>query len=143
MLALSVLLTIATSVPPAAACEDLCSADAFRAYGIVLAFGQFGGSDLERAAFLVWHTDGHLVSRPWQSRQALRAQYKGPIPARCAAIIHTHPLGQNDPSANDVAEAKRIKLAIIVVTPDAVTVARPDGRVERLANGRGWASLSR
>jgi proteasome lid subunit RPN8/RPN11 len=143
MLALSVLLTIATSVAPLPACGDLCSGDAFQAYGIVLAFGHFGRSNFESAAFLVRERDGRLLTRRWQSSEAYRAQYDGPTPAGCAAIIHTHPLGQNDPSANDVLEAKRIGIPIIVVTPDAVTVARPDGSVEKLANGRGWVSRSR
>lgn len=143
MLALSVLLTIVTTVAPAPACGDLCSRDAFRAYGIVLAFGQFGRSEFESAAFLVRERDGRLLTHRWQSNELFRARYSGPTPAGCAAIIHTHPLGQNDPSANDVVEAKRIGIAIIVVTPDAVTVARPDGSVERLADGRGWASLPR
>lgn len=143
MLALSVLLTISTSVATAPACGDLCSVDAFQAYGIVLAFGHFGRSNFESAAFLVRERDGRLLTRRWQSNEPFRAEYSGRLPAGCAAIIHTHPLGQNDPSTNDVLEAKRMRIAIVVVTPDAVTVARPDGSVEKLANGRGWVSRSR
>jgi proteasome lid subunit RPN8/RPN11 len=118
-------------------CEELCHAEAARHYAQLNATAALTRRDSERAAFLVRSNDGRLRAIPWQPGDAIEASHKGPVPARCIAIMHTHPIAAPQPSRRDVAEAQRIRLPIVVITPDSVTVALTDGTTIQLF-GPGW-----
>jgi proteasome lid subunit RPN8/RPN11 len=124
----------------AADCGYLCSEEAVGHYARLNARAALTRRDSERAAFLVRTNDGELRAIVWQAGQATEASHKGPIPARCVAIIHTHPTAAPHPSRRDLAEAQRIQLPIVVITPDSVTVARTDGAAVQLF-GRGWTRV--
>jgi proteasome lid subunit RPN8/RPN11 len=123
-------------------CGDLCSAEAAGHYARLNAMAALTRRDSERAAFLVQNDEGRLRIVPWQPGDATEASYRGRIPRGCIAIIHTHPIAAPRPSRRDVAEAQRLKLPIVVITPDAITVARTDGSVAEIL-GAGWTRRMR
>ncbi|HEX7419040.1 MAG TPA: Mov34/MPN/PAD-1 family protein [Thermoanaerobaculia bacterium] len=53
------------------------------------------------------------------------ATWTGRMPEGTAAIIHSHPRTLPNPSQNDILEAHRLGIPVIVVTPDAVTMVLP------------------
>ena len=93
----------------------------------------------EQGAFLVADPEGRLRLLWWHSHQHLKATYRGAIPSRAIAIVHTHPYWTPEPSAQDRAEAKRLGLPVITVSLVAVDVANPDATVTRLVKGAGWS----
>jgi JAB domain-containing protein similar to deubiquitination enzymes len=103
-------------------------------YDDLLVSSGYGRLQHERAAFLILEDDGSLTLQPWQSRGLRHASFKGTIPPRTLAIIHTHPHGESQPSSRDRAESARLGLPVIVVTTDAVIAAMPDGHVRRFGN---------
>jgi len=107
------------------ACGDLCAPDALFWYDHLLAEGGYGRFERERAAFLIRESDGRLTLEPWNGGDFRRARFRGAIPDRAIAIIHTHPRREPHPSMHDRHEAARLALPVIVVTPDAVIAARP------------------
>jgi hypothetical protein len=116
----------------------LSGPDAFIYYAGLLAGANLGHAAYERAAFLVRDSDGHVRAILWKGADRGMATFSGPIPEYCIAVMHTHPIGDNEPSRGDRLEAIRIQLPIIVVTPEAVTVAWPDGTMSYLARRTGW-----
>lgn len=118
-------------------CGELCETDIVSAYARLNAAAAMGRYASEWAGFLVRKADGRVHVVVWPAGEDLKASYKGPIPAGCVAVMHTHPPRAPHPSRRDLAEAVRIRLPIVVVTPERVTVARPDGTSEELF-GRGW-----
>jgi proteasome lid subunit RPN8/RPN11 len=64
----------------------------------------------------------------------MRATYRGRIPDRTLAIIHTHPNARPNPSPDDIATAQKLGMPVYVVTRSMVT--RTDGwRTTRVAQG--------
>ena len=119
-------------------CGVLCGADAFAHYAHLLASAHFGHS-YEEAAFLVRDNDGRLRAIDWHHhKEQSKASFHGRMPVHCIAIVHTHPIGDKEPSPGDRAEARRIQIPILVVTTQAVTVAWPDGTMSYLADRAGW-----
>lgn len=118
---------------------DLASRGAFFYYADLLQQGGYGRFATEAAGFLIRERDGKLTMAPWARREHKRATYRGAIPAGAIAVIHTHPRFSPDPSVYDRDEARRIAMPVIVVTPDMVAVAHPDGSVSRIVEGAGWA----
>lgn len=102
-------------------------------YGELLAQSGYGRLPHERAAFLILERDGSITSQPWESRGVRHASFKGAIPPRTLAIVHTHPRGESKPSARDRAEAIRLGVPVIVVTSDGVIAAMHDGSVRVLS----------
>ena len=135
IVALQIVATLAS-----ADCGELCSEEAARHYARLNAAAAMTRRDSERAAFLVRANNGRLRAIVWQAGEAAEASYKGPIPAGCIAIIHTHPIAAPQPSRRDLAEAQRIRMPIVVITPDSVTVARTDGASAQLF-GAGWTRV--
>jgi hypothetical protein len=97
----------------------------------VLALGWYGRVDWERAAFLRIGERGLFTCDVWPAKlQFHAATWTGRIPAGTAAIIHSHPRTLPNPSVNDILEAHRLGIPVIVVTPDAVTMVLPsDGTI--------------
>ena len=103
----------------------LFSAEAKFWYADLLAEAGYGRFATERAAFLIAESDGGLTLAPWEVRGYHRASYRGVVPERAIAIVHTHPAHLPQPSTHDRAEARRLGLPVVVVTPSGVEVAMP------------------
>ena len=103
----------------------LFSAEAKFWYADLLADAGYGRLTTERAAFLIAEADGGLTLAPWELRGYHRASYRGVVPERTIAIVHTHPAHLPKPSAHDRAEARRLGMPVVVVTPSGVEVAMP------------------
>lgn len=101
----------------------------------LLESARFGRDPKEHAAFVVIDDGGQLqLSRwPWGA-ESMRATYRGKIPGRARAIIHTHPHDLPNPSPGDIALARKLGLAVYVITRTSVTLT--DGsRTTRVARG--------
>ena len=121
---------------------ELSQTDAVEQYARLNALAALTRYESERAAFLVRRLDGRLTIVPWPSGDRVEASYVGRIPQRCVAVIHTHPLKSPQPSKHDVLEAQRIGIPIVVITPQSVTVATPEGTTLQLLHV-GWTILPR
>lgn len=107
--------------------HDLSRPEASYWYAALLEDGGYGRLSTERAAFLIRESDGTLTLQPWNDRVHRKASFRGGIPARTIAVLHTHPRSDARPSARDREEARRIGLPVVVITPDAVIAAMPNG----------------
>src|SRR5688572_16569430 len=94
----------------------------------------------ERAAFLIHDDDGVAMIYWPTTMQRHAATYRGVVPPNVLAIVHTHPTYLWDPSAHDLAEARRLGIPIYVLTRSSVTRGNPDGTITRLVMKRGWAA---
>ena len=120
-------------------CGDLCGTDAAAHYAALLEDGGYGRFSHERAGFLILESGGAVTLAPWNATAGFqRASHRGGIPAGTIAVAHTHPLGAAQPSAGDRDLARRIGLPVVVITPDAVIAAMPDGTIRTLIAGPGW-----
>ena len=132
MLALLLAAALDLASPPA---HDLASPQAHFWFAELLADGGYGRLGRERAAFLIREDDGTLTLEPWPGGGFRHATFRGAVPPRTIAILHTHPANAPQPSAHDVAEAKRLGIAIVVITPESV-IATTAGRTRVLSSGR-------
>lgn len=114
-----------------AASLDLASPQALQWYEQLLAEGGYGRLDRERAAFLIRERDGTLTLAPWPHGDFRCAKFRGAIPERTIAVLHTHPARLPQPSARDRAEARRLGLPVVVITPSGAIAAMADGTVWR------------
>src|SRR5438132_12423725 len=139
MLAIILLLAVSGN-----ASGELFQADAVNQYVRLNALASKTRYESERAAFLIRRPDGRLTTIAWQAGDTAEASYTGRIPLRCVAVSHPPPVVAPQPSKHDTAEAQRVGLAIIVITPQSVTVATPQGTTRQLL-GIGWtrAAFSR
>jgi len=129
-------------------CVVLCTPQADVWYDAMLASGGWGRLAREQAAFLIRERNDALSLEPWPDGGFRHASFRGRVPERAVAILHTHPREEPEPSAHDRAEAKRVGLPVVVITPDAVIAAMPDGTISvvrtlRPASGTDLARLSR
>jgi len=109
--------------------------DVASAFDALLRKSAYGQPGEERAGFLV--IDGgrfHLEMWP-PSHQFHAEEWHGRVPNGTVAVIHTHPPAQPMPSPHDCAEARRISIPILVVTPASVALATEDGQMRRLKLG--------
>ena len=97
----------------------------------------YGQSTREHAAFLVRDDAGELqlASWPWGA-ESMRASFRGEIPVRAVAIVHTHPNARPEPSHGDIALARKLALPIYVVTRTSVTLT--DGRRTAVVARGDW-----
>jgi hypothetical protein len=108
-------------------------------YGCMNAMAASLRHQQEQAAFLRHRPDGHLTLTRWPPGDQTSATYRGSVPPDCIAIVHTHPENAPRPSVRDIANAIRLHIPVVVITPDGVMMAAPDGVVVELF-GRGWTS---
>ena len=113
---------------------ELSSPQALSWYDQLLAEGGYGRFERERAAFLIREADGTLTLEPWPDGGFRHAKFRGRIPARTIAILHTHPADSPQPSARDRAEARRLGLPVVVISPEGV-VETSAGRTRVLVSG--------
>lgn len=106
---------------------DLSRPEAAKWYSMLLAEGGYGHLPRERAAFLIRESDGTLTLEPWRDSGHRQATFHGRIPDRTLAVLHTHPKGEDRPSSRDRREARRLRMPVVVITPEAVIAAMPDG----------------
>ena len=121
-------------------CGNLCHPHSIAYYSDLLAEGGSGRLPIERGGFLSREPDGTLTFAPWPRGEHQRATFRGTIPRGTIAVVHTHPRHLQDPSGRDVTEAKRLRLPVVVVTPRAISVARPDGSIGQLL-GEDWSAI--
>lgn len=112
---------------------DLARPEAANWYAMLLEEGGYGRFHHERAAFLIREREGSLTLQPWDDRSHHRATFRGTIPARTIAVLHTHPRSDPRPSSGDRAQARRLGLPIVVITPQSVIAAMPDGNEVEVA----------
>ena len=134
-----VLAVALTSADPE--CGRLCAPETIQHYRRLLASAGWGLKGEERAAFLRLSPSGKLLVEQWPTGGLRGVSFRGKMPARVIAVMHTHPLREPWPSDHDRAEARRIGLPVIVITPGAVTVARPDGTVGQLSSTNSRPNL--
>lgn len=84
--------------------------------------------DIEHAAFLVRTPAGGLSLLHWPRGRFHAAKWTGPIPRNALGVIHTHPRSRPMPSAQDRAEARRLRLPFYVVSRTALCVVDAAGR---------------
>jgi hypothetical protein len=118
----------------------LSSPQAFVWYDQLLAEGGYGRFQQERAAFLIEERNGSLTLEPWPESGHRHATFHGAIPERAIAIVHTHPADAPDPSVRDRAEARRLGLPVIVITPRSVIATSGTPASRRLARRRPAAA---
>jgi hypothetical protein len=107
--------------------NDLTRPQAMHWYASLLAESGYGYLPRERAAFLIRETDGTLTLEPWAPGARRHASFRGVVPIGTIAILHTHPRGEERPSAHDRAEAVRLRMPVVVITAARVVAAMPDG----------------
>jgi hypothetical protein len=104
---------------PAASFDHRSAHECFDRLRVLSGYGRL---PYERGAFLVHRDDGSFDCVVWPaSNMRDAAEWSGAIPDRTAAIAHTHPNKQPEPSHNDVAVAQRLGIPVFVVTRDVVT----------------------
>lgn len=115
-----------------AATLDLVSPQALTWCAELLAESGYGQREYEKAAFLIRERDGTLTLEPWPNGGYRHATFRGAIPPRTIAILHTHPAGEPQPSVRDRAEAKRLGIPVVVIAPSGVIAAEPSGERTRV-----------
>lgn len=110
-------------------CTMLCTPQASVWFEDLLAAGGYGRLPHERAAFLIRERGDALSLAPWPHGGHRHATFRGVVPDRAVAVLHTHPYGEPQPSTRDREEARRLGMPVVVVTPGAVIAAMPDGSV--------------
>lgn len=81
----------------------------------------------------VWNPGGH-PGRIVSSHEA-DANHTQIIKGYTQGVMHTHPRSKDmRPSAGDIALAKKAQMPVYVLSVDALFVALPNGKVERVAN---------
>lgn len=104
----------------------------------LLRAGGQGRFDQERAAFIVTEEDGYRCEF-WPASRGFRQEtFVGRVPPGTIAIAHTHPRGNARPSTGDIDAASASGLPIVVLTPQSIFAATPEGKVVRVVDGPNW-----
>jgi hypothetical protein len=106
---------------------DLTRPQATFWYASLLEESGYGRLPYERAAFLIRESDGTLTIAPWPRGGYRHASFRGLVPTGTIAILHTHPRGDERPSSQDRAAARRLGLPVVTITSEGVIAAMPDG----------------
>ena len=98
----------------------------------------------ERAAFLIAGSGNSLDWMLWpDSRGYSEATYRGSVPAKCLAVVHTHPRALPQTSASDADAARRLSMPVVAVTTSSFAIVWPDGQTSLIRLGAdGWVQPS-
>jgi hypothetical protein len=109
----------------------------------VLRQGGFGHWKTERAAFLVRDEGGQYRCVGWPMDGRLqRQEFRGAIPERTVAIIHTHPSELPLGSTGDERTAVKQSVPIFVLTPLNIYMITAGGVSVAVVENRQWATFS-
>lgn len=121
--------------------EQFASDPSVRAYLAELLRPAGGGYRLtERAAFLVAADQGGYGCLLWPYHTAVQREvFRGRIPPRTIAVVHTHPNAIPRPSAGDRRESQRLGLPFIVVSARHIYAVKPTGEVAAIVENEWWS----
>jgi proteasome lid subunit RPN8/RPN11 len=110
----------------------------------VLAQGGYGNWKTERAAFVVREENGDYRCFSWPAGGTVhRQEFKGTIPDRTVAIVHTHPKELPLASRDDVRTAQRLHVPIFVLTPRNIDLITPRGESVAVVSDQMWSGERR
>ncbi len=99
-------------------------------FSTLIARSGYGRLPRESAAFLVVGESNDFRIVHWPATNQFHAQrWVGAVPDGTVAVVHTHPAHLPDPSAHDIAEARRTGIPIFVLTPGSVVLVRDGQRM--------------
>jgi proteasome lid subunit RPN8/RPN11 len=118
-----------------------------RGFVSLFAGAEFGYARYERAAWLVEGPDDSARFLPWPfTGSSGKATWRGAVPDRAIAVVHTHPNGADPrPSNGDSLLARRLALPVLTLSRASFWVAWPDGRTSEIRGTGpfGWAAAGR
>ena len=95
---------------------------------------------MERAAFLVAADLGGYRCRLWPYHRAVQREvFRGRIPPRTIAVLHTHPNSIPRPSTEDRLESRRLGLSFIVVSARHIYAVTRTGEVAAVVENEWWS----
>lgn len=96
----------------------------------------------ESAAFLVADTRGDVQCLAWPAtNEYLRQSFRGDVPRRTIAIIHTHPDNAPRPSKGDIEQALGLHLPLYVLTRTKITAVDPrTGSEIAVVREKAWSN---
>jgi len=120
---MAVLVTILVAMTAEAAeGEIFCNAGVLEQSWALLKAARYGLGRQEEAAFVVRGDGGALSFVLWRSTgEAMASHFSGAMPAHVVAIVHTHPMNQLMPSADDSATARRLGIPVYVLERGGIT----------------------
>ncbi len=123
-----------------AAADTVFEDEAVRHYlSDLLREGGMGRLPRERAAFLTVDEAGIFRCLIWPKTGAFNSEsFNGHLPAGIVAIAHTHPRESSLPSSHDRAQATRLQIPFIVLTPRTIEVAMPGGSRQSVVRNERW-----
>jgi JAB domain-containing protein similar to deubiquitination enzymes len=114
-----------------------CQSEFVLAAWDLLRAARYGQDSVERAAFAVRDSDGHVQFARWPvAFRHNQADFSGTVPLRTYAIVHTHPNNDPSPSDNDAAVAKRLRMPVYVLTRTSISLT--DGHRIKLVLLGDW-----
>jgi proteasome lid subunit RPN8/RPN11 len=118
--------------------EGTLRAPAYRLW----AAADFGFTPRECAAWVVPDESEGVRWVNWPNeRRFLAAKWKGPIPPRAVAIVHTHPaMVDPKPSEVDVETARHLGVPVYTVSRSGIWRAAPDGSIVSVDDSRWWSA---
>jgi hypothetical protein len=124
--------------------DDFLNEHVLRAYfADVLRLGGYGHWHTERAAFIVREENGQYRCVAWPLDGGFhRQQFRGSIPDRTVAIVHTHPAELPIGSNQDARTAKALSVPIFVLTPLNIYLVTSRGENVPVVENRIWAEVS-
>ena len=96
----------------------------------------------EQAAFLVRDTRGDVQCLLWpQMNELAKDSFRGEIPPRTIALVHSHPSLDRNLSEHDMAVARELHLPMIVVTRMNIAYFDPDaGQTTFVVDNHSWVA---
>lgn len=102
------------------------------------AFGQ-DPNRTEKAAWIISDSKGSYNFKRWPCSAARNKEtWKGPVPGRAIALVHTHSVIMDEkPSRQDVRVAQKLKLILYVISSKGIWSVAPNGQMKKRA-GPNW-----
>jgi len=94
---------------------------------------------VERAAFLVAADEGGYRCLLWPHRTPVQGEvFRGTIPPRTIAVMHTHPNAMPRPSTEDQIESRRLSIPFLVASARHVYAISRTGEVASVVQNTWW-----